>query len=451
MANSRKPAPIEARVRAFLAERLNPGARLCLGLSGGLDSSVLLHVLAGLREPLGFSLRALHVHHGLSPQADAWAEHCAAQCARLAVPLDLERVQVQRAGQGIEAAARNARYAAFDRADADAVVLAHQRDDQVETFFLRLLRGAGVEGLAAMPAERRLPASTRLLRPLLDIDRADLRDYAAAHAIEHCEDESNADTRFTRNHLRETVLPRIESRHPAYRQRVAAAAAHLADGARLLGELAELDAAAAEVEGGLDCAVLAGLGPARARNLLRHWLARAGAGMPSLAQTGEILRQALTARDDAAPSLHLGQWRLYRYHGRLYLTPPVLPASAAATAWPWHGEGELDLGGHGHLRFTACVGEGLRTASLAGVEVSVRLRAGGERLQPDPRRPRRALKKWLQEAGLPPWQRQALPVLWRGDEVVWAAAVGVDCRVRAEPGEAGWQIDWFPAGAPPRP
>jgi tRNA(Ile)-lysidine synthase len=434
---------LQGRIAVFLTSRLFPGARLCLGYSGGLDSSVLLHVLAGLRQVLGFHLSAVHVHHGLSPHADAWARHCWGKCAELGVPLSVHEVLVEKTGRGLEAAAREARYAVFRELEADFILLAHHLDDQVETFFLRLLRGAGVEGLAGMPAERGQGLGRpRLLRPLLGEERGTLQQYAEAQGLAYCEDDSNLDQTLDRNFLRHSCLPPLASRFPAYRRNVGRAAEHLRECGTLLADLAALDAERLVGPDGVDCRQLAGLSPARARNLLRHWLVGQGIGYPTEAQLQELLRQSLTARADAMLEVHLGSHLLRRHKGRLCVDSEV--ALPTQPAWRWQGEAWLDLGPVGSLNFELSRGEGLAAAMTQGGVAWVRLRAGGERLQPDCRRPRRALKKLLQEGGVPAWERARLPVLWIGEEVAWVAGVGVGCAYQAAAEEPGWIISWHP-------
>lgn len=436
-------ANIVDHVRAFLEPRLFPAARLCLGYSGGQDSSVLLHILAGLRGPLNFRLDAVHVHHGLSPHADAWAEACAQACQALGVPLTVRHVRVDSQGRGLEAAAREARYAVYARQAADFIVLAHHLDDQVETFFLRLLRGAGVDGLAAMPAERLMGnGSQRLLRPLLSVERAALRHYAGLHAVAHCEDESNLDVGRTRNFLRQSWLPTLEGRFPAYRRTVSRAVDHLRDTSTLLADLAALDAERVAGPEGLDRERLAALPPARARNLLRHWLAGEGAALPGTARMQDLMSQMLASREDALPEVRLGGRVLRRHRGKLS-SESAKPLPEAGE-WVWHGEAQLDLGASGSLQFTRVMGEGVAAVRLQSGQVRIRLRSGGERLRPDCRRPRRPLKKLLQEAGVPVWERACLPVLWIDGEVAWVTGIGVDCASQAKADEPGWLISWRP-------
>jgi tRNA(Ile)-lysidine synthase len=446
MASSRKGAPdLPGRVAACLARSFPAGGRLTVGYSGGLDSSVLLHVLAGLRASAGFSLSALHVHHGLSPHADAWAAHCQRICAGLGVPLTVRRVSVEPLAEGLEAAARAARYAVFSRLDADAVALAHHRDDQAETVLLQLLRGGGVKGLAAMPASRRLAGGKiALLRPLLDRPRAELEAWARAHALEWVEDESNRLTHLARNAVRHEILPLIESRFPGAGAALGRAAAQFAEAAALLDALADLDGLAARSPEGLAVDRLAALPEPRARNLLRRYLEAAGARLGQ-DKLREGLRQLLRAGPDARVEQSFGEVSLRRFRGRAIAVPQAgEDAEATAKDAPiltWHGEAVLDLGAAGRLRFRAAEGEGVRLAPGA-VEVS--FRRGGERLRPHPRRPRRLLKDLLREAGIPPWRRDRLPLLFVDGRLAWAAGLGADADFLAGPGEAGWLLAWEP-------
>ncbi|NWG88100.1 MAG: tRNA lysidine(34) synthetase TilS [Hydrogenophilaceae bacterium] len=415
---------------------------MCVGLSGGLDSVVLLHSLKALRGDLNFVLSAVHVDHGLSPNAGAWAGFCERLCADWQVPLTVARVQVKQAGkQGLEAAARTARYAAFAEQVGDDIVLAQHRDDQAETVLHQLLRGAGVKGLAAMPAERNLAAGPmRLLRPLLDLDRTDLQAYAEAHGLAYVEDESNLDPGYTRNFLRHHVLTEIERRFPAYRSTLARAARHFADCDQLLDDLARADAEHAIADGCLMVSGLAALSPARARNLLRFYLIGQGWPAPPADWLAEALDQLIHARPDAELRLRLAGRSLARYRDRIHVLD-VLP-EAEMTERLWQGEAVLTLPGYGQLEFARAQGQGISAARLDQAPVSVGPYEGGGEIRPDCRRPRRTAKKLMQEAAVPPWERRQLPALYCGAQLVWLAGVGVDCDFQAGPDEPGWLISW---------
>lgn len=438
-----RPLDLEGHVRDFLRSRLSPDARLCLGYSGGLDSSVLLHLLAGLRRDLGFGLSAVHVHHGLSAHADAWAEHCRLTCARLDIALTVCRVEVVADALGLEAAARAARYQAYAGQAADYIVLAHHQDDQAETLLFRLLRGAGVHGLAAM-AEQRGHQGRAILRPLLAVGRAALHEHARRHGIEYVEDDSNADLALTRNWLRHEVLPQLEQRFPACRPVLARTATQLAESAGLLDELAAADLALAEDPAGLRLEVMAGLGPARARNLLRFWLQRETAALPSRAWLVEALEQLLHTDPDRHPGLAVAGRVLGRQAGRAILRSPATPVPDGE--WRWQGEAELVLGDCGRLLFVPAVGAGLAVDRLPAQGGQVTWRVGGERLRPNCRRPARTLKNLLREAAIPAGERERLPLLFIGDRLAWAAGLGVDCAFQAGSDEPGWLISWCPPG-----
>jgi tRNA(Ile)-lysidine synthase len=432
-------------VAAAIAPSIFPAAHLALGLSGGIDSVVLLSVLLELAPTLQFSLRAVHVNHGISPNAGRWAEFCAELCARLNIPVQQESVDIAPYRDlGLEGAARRARYEAFARVDADFIVLAQHRDDQAETLLLRLLRGAGPRGLAAMsPLRSFAGARARLLRPLLGISRAEIATYARLRGLEWIEDESNADTHRRRNFLRHEVFPLLERQFPAASATIARAAAHLAEARELLDQMAQSDL---ESRGGtaLDIAVLRRLGEARAKNLLRYWCETHGIQPLSAARITELLRQLRESRSDSRVSLAGRGWDLLRYREKLYLQPAA-KAVGRDFSETWDGGNALPLLALGGvLKFKPEEGRGLSLAKLRADPVTVRVRRGGERLRLDHRRPRRTLKNLFQERSIPPWYRDRLPLLFCGEELVSVPGVGDACEFRATPGEAGLIVTWEP-------
>jgi len=427
-------------VAASLQSVVHPGAHLVVGLSGGVDSVTLLAILADLAGVMRFSLRAVHIHHGISPNASSWAQFCQDLCRTLNVPLQVERVQVDGyRSLGVEGAARRARYEAYAREAADFIVLAHHRDDQAETLLLQLLRGAGPLGMAGMPGLRPLEGSRAgILRPLLGFARADIEAWARDRGLQWIDDESNDDTARQRNFVRHRVLPLIEERFPAARATVARAAAHLAE------ELARLDLAAMDGEKDIGVAGLRRLGPMRARNALRSHLQSRAIPVPSAAQLDELYRQLVDAREGRAVLLEIQGWALRRYRGRISIERVRAPVPENFREI-WKGENTLPLlklGGV--LKFKPEEGRGLSIAQLRSAEVTVRLRDGGERLQPDERRPRRTLKKLMQEKGIPPWQRTRMPMLYCGVRLVCVPGIGEDCAWQAGPGEPGLIVSWEP-------
>ncbi len=408
-----------------------------VALSGGLDSVVLLDLLSELRpqRPLP-PVQAIHVHHGLQPAADDWVRFCQQFCAARAVPLTVIRVQVD-TGASLERAAREARYHALaQQLPRGAVLLtAQHQDDQAETLLLRLLRGAGVPGLAAMPASRPL-GEGQLVRPLLDCTRAQLEQYAHARGLAWVEDPSNADTRLRRNFLRHAVLPRLREHWPATSRVLARAAQQQAEAAGLLAELALQDLAAARVDPApgwlalpqLDLQVLRSLSEARQRNALRHWLAYFTRLPDTVHWAGwQALRDA---REDGQPRWSLESGVLQRHGSRLYWLSGDWLQAPQAQYWR-DGEEPLPLVGNGRVWIAGARPPGI---------LQIRYRAGGEQLQIDGRG-RRDLKRLLQEAGLPAFVRQRLPLLYAGDELLAVANLPQLSR------QAGVQLRWQPPSA----
>ncbi|MDP1635524.1 MAG: tRNA lysidine(34) synthetase TilS, partial [Gallionellaceae bacterium] len=331
MASSRK-SNLADHVAGLLAPLLPGHSHILIGLSGGIDSVVLLHLLHSLAPRFDWRLSALHVHHGISPNADAWAEFCAGLCSGLAIPLLIERVDIAplRDEHGLEAAARRLRHAAFARQDCDCVALAHHADDQSETLLLQLLRGAGVKGVAAMPvlsnAEGPVLSKVEgpgIVRPLLDVSRSELEAYASLHQLNWVEDESNADDSYPRNFLRHRLLPLLEQRFPAYRDTLTRSARHFAEAAELLDELSHQEGASAMDGSTQRVEALRGLSRQRAKNLLRYFLHTQGAPMPQAAQLDDLLRQLLEAREDAAVCVEFGSWQLRRVRDKAYAMPAL--------------------------------------------------------------------------------------------------------------------------------
>ncbi len=453
-----------------------PGAsRYWVAYSGGVDSHVLLHALVAVRAhwPRG-ALGAVHIHHGLQPEADGWAEHCVATCHALGIPC-VVRVVVARPGTGEspEAAARRARYAALAKvvSTGEAVLTAHHRDDQAETLLLQLLRGAGVRGLAAMPRQALLGQGW-LGRPLLAVSRAALRHYAEVQGLVWVEDPSNRDLNLDRNYLRHQLMPRLSARWPACARTLSRAAAHQAEAAALLDMLGESDLAAIvdpvvdstlvrpaapQVAGRgvpgsgnstLSIGALQRLTPARQRNVLRCWLRGNAVPIPATVVLSRIQHEILPARNDAAPCVTWPGGAVRRYRDALYglrmaLAPGAhthlgagsvaAPVSSLAPIalgridldkevrgqWPSNGVQTLVVMPTGRLVVRGVAGQGLSQARLAGRRVELRFRRGGEACRPQGRgHHRHSLKKLFQEWGVPPWQRGQIPLVYVDGELV---------------------------------
>jgi len=446
MAGSRKRRRSELvdRVAAELAASVPAGARLTLALSGGVDSIAALDLLAGLAPAHPFALDCLHVNHRISPNAGAWARFAGAAASAYGLRCAVRTVDPEPYRRlGPEAAARAARYAAFARVRADFLVLAQHRDDQAETVLLQLVRGAGVPGLAGMAAARATGGPV-LLRPLLGTTRAELERHARARGLAWVEDESNADERYARNFVRRRVLPLLAELNPAAAANLARSAAHLGEALDLARALAAIDARASMRDGRLSAAALARLDPARAKNLLRWTLAAAGVRGPDAGRLEELRRQLAAARADGAVRIAVDGAQVRRHRDGVWIVPErAAPPAGFRARWDgrriWHLP-ELD----GTLTFKRSTGSGVAARVLDGSLAEVRLRAGGERFQPDRRRPRRTLKALLRESGLPPWERERLPLLYSDGKLVAVPGIGVAAAAAAAAGERGWTVSWAP-------
>ena len=402
--------------------------RYWVAYSGGCDSTVLLHALAGLRQQLPAELHALHVNHNLHAAAPEWAAQCRRVCDSLAIPLTEVEVDARAAkGESPEAAARAARYRIFSEVlrSGDGLLLAHHRDDQAETLLLQLLRGSGPRGLAAMPKHRPLGEGW-LGRPLLDFSRQDLCRYAQAEQLEWIDDPSNFDTDFDRNFLRQQVLPLLQERWPAALTTLARSAEHQADAAELLQQLAEEDwqLTAGPQVNTLRIEALLRLSPERQRNVLRYWINTINQlPLPDSQRVARILTEVIPAAVDAKPCIRWTGGQIRRYAGLLHVlaNDPVPMASPLQ----WDLKGRLELGDGRALQATRGKGEGLRADLTKQGTITVRFRQGGEVCRPAGRGHQHSLKNLFQEWSVPPWERNRIPLLYVNEDI--AEIVGY-CR-----------------------
>lgn len=475
MAATRRPGKAEAdpdgvdpdglaALVAALAGLDRPVSTFAVALSGGPDSVALACCAARHARAHRLSLHCFHIHHGLHPLAEAWA-HAAEQVGdMLGVPVHIARVKVDLAsGEGIEAAARQARYLALAELarqhGAAPVLLAHHQDDQVETVLHRLLRGSGIDGVRGMRSDFEVEGAW-FLRPWLALPRASLAAHAQAWATRHgialADDPSNLDTHYARGALRRDVLPAMAQHWPGYRATLTRFARQADAAAAVLREVAESDLALLreahdELGACLRLPGLLALSDARQAMVLRAWLAAQQLPMPGEARLQALCVQLRTARPDRQPAWSHQGWVLRRYRDWLVLAhEPVNQATSVAVddaATPsvelvWRGEAGLPLDAfHGSLRFEP-VPHGIDPDWLRAGTLTVRLRRGRERLQIRAGSPSRSLKNLYQELGVPGWQRDRLPLVYRGEQAVYAGGVGVDLRVPHS--TPGIRLSWVP-------
>lgn len=421
--------------------------RWLVGFSGGLDSSVLLHALVACETTI--PVVPVHINHGLSPQAPQWQRHCEDVSRALGLTLICEQVRVENHGQGIENAAREARFAVFKQhvRAGDVLLLAHHLDDQVETLLYRLLRGTGPRGLGAMQPWRAFYGG-HIGKPLLEFSRQSITAYAETHQLTWIEDDSNQQRAFDRNYLRHEVLPLLQQRWPEFQRRWLQTAALCREADQLNEELAALDLSHCDEQPqrlgcSVDLAVLQQMTPQRRHNLLRYWLRRHGGSVPEFQHMEEIERQLFTGPPAPAATVAWGNNELRHFNNRLYLLPQLPPAdSERETAWSLDCD-SLVLDDGAHLSFERVVGSGLVVPTSA---VTVRRRRGGERCQPQQRAHSQQLKKLFQEYAIEPWLRDHVPLIYVGDALAAVGDLWV-CRGFAAPADQpGLVLRWdYPA------
>lgn len=425
-------------------------ARLCAGhdfliaYSGGLDSHVLLHAFATLANEQKIKLSAVHINHGLQPEADDWATHCRHTCESLAVPLTIIRVDAGAdRGESPEASARTARYNALaDCLQSGQVLLTAQHlDDQAETFMLQLVRGAGLRGLSAMPEVQPF-ATGFLVRPLLGFSREALGDYAERHSLEWIDDSSNTNLAYDRNYLRHKVMPSLYERWPAARSTIARAAGLAAETITLAETLARQDLIKTKdvADNALNVPVLQAMASDRRRNLLRIWIRDQGFPVPSASILERITGEVLNAAADREPLVSWEQAEIRRYRDKLYILP-VLSEATPAMRLVWDRVTlSLPLG---ELCYHRTQGRGLHASVLTDYRLEIRFRLGGESIRPAGRgRRRRNVKKLLQEYSVPPWLRDRMPLIYVGEHLAAIPGICVDNDWAAAESEPGITPYW---------
>lgn len=448
---------VPARVFAF-GQPDSKEEAMAIAYSGGLDSSVLLHLAQAYAAKKPVRLFAFHVHHGLNVKADDWLNHCRDTCRQLAIPFDFRQVTVNAGeGEGIEAVARRERYAALAAMcrlhGVNLLLTAHHEDDQAETVLMQLMRGAGVAGLSGMEVLGTVPgeddgAALQLLRPLLGVSRQSLESWANEKRLTWVDDDSNLDSRYARNAIRQQVAPVLSGFSPGFEKRVARSALHMQSAARLLNELAEIDWERCHDGDALDIIRMAELGHDRFDNLFRFWLDAHGLRMPSTAWLKEARAQLLDAREDAQVKLELEGAIIRRYRQHLVFqeaTPEALPVlPERRVPFTWQGEHRMPMAAFGGALLFEPATEGVDAAWLRAQTLMLGAYAGKAMLKVHAARPTKSLKAHYQEKQVPAWERQRLPLLYAGEDLLFAAGIGTaaDC---VSQGENRIRIGWTPA------
>jgi tRNA(Ile)-lysidine synthase len=430
-----------------IMDELEKAPQILVGLSGGLDSTVLLELLAETIP--AESLCAVHINHGLSPNANTWQAHVEDFCNSRNIALHCETVKVIASGKGLEDAARQSRYRVFENLlNQDGILLlGHHSDDQAETLLYRLMRGSGAKGMSGMPASRKV-GQGRLIRPLLNWPKSSLITYAHNKKLEWVEDESNDVDAFDRNYLRNQLIPVLAYQWPDYRQRLRAVAELSAESHELaeaiaIETIATLQPVEERAGWSLSVPLFNNLTPLKQKNLLRYWPQLKGLDSPGAKVINEVLVALIHARQDSVPMVSLGNGQYRRFRNRLYLLKVSKEIDSSASQQKeviWNIDNPISLSDGTHLSAEKTVGDGLR-AELAAT-LNVVTRKGGERCKPAGREHSNSLKKLLQEFNVEPWWRDRAPLFFIDQQLVAVGNFWVCEGWQAKPSEKSIKIHW---------
>ncbi len=422
MQGERSKAKVLPLFEDIISRQLDQRQKIYIAYSGGIDSHVLLHCCAAMAQLKG-KLTAVYIDHGLQPEAESWGAHCDKTAKDLGVEFLMLRVNAMAMpGKSPEEAARDARYAALKSLikAGDAVLLAQHREDQLETVLLQLFRGSGLRGLSGMPESMAFGAGV-MLRPLLNTPKQAISEYAHAHHLVWVEDPSNQSAAFDRNFLRNDVLPLLKQRWPALDKTVARSAKHCAEAQVLVEEVADelFDAAFNSVDNTLSISRLTEHRSHQRQLIIRHWFHYLGLKMPSQAMVGRILTQVVAAAEQCRPMLSGQGYCIRRYRDKLYCLRQPMQEALQDRHWPT-GLASINIG-DGRILSYLPAAQGILREQWLAAKVEVRFRRGGEKICLPGRQGHHALKNLFQEAGIPPWERQVMPLIYLDDKL---AAVG---------------------------
>lgn len=433
----------QTKLKDILSEY--PDAETCwIAYSGGLDSHVLLHVLASIQNKIKPKLIAVHINHGISNDADLWVKHCQRICEDLVIEFQTFSVDLShKSDKGTEAFAREKRYEVLGNliSNHDLLLTAHHMDDQVETILLQLMRGSGPDGLVGMPQAREFSKGI-LLRPLLDYSREEIHDYALSESLSWVEDESNKSNKYDRNFLRNRIIPELITRWPGALKTMQRAARHQAEARSLINEISgsDLDVVCESIYTKVDISRFNNLSGIRKKNVLRAWIKKNKLDMPDAQIIEKIIAEVIHANTDRNPCVKWKGGEIRRYRGYLYIMK-LLPAHDVELNKRWDLDESLKLTS-GYLKAVSGKGSGIKKDMLSNDIVEIRYRQGGEQIRPSGRVETHELKKLFQAQGILPWLRDRIPLIYHKNELIAVADLWVESKYAASESEAAWQIIW---------
>jgi tRNA(Ile)-lysidine synthase len=421
----------------------NPVGRIYIAYSGGVDSHVLLHLCA-CTPSLKDKITAVYVHHGLQAAAEAWPEHCQQIAAALGIDFKVLRVNAGAAnGQSPEEAARDARYTAFKTLlkAGDVLLVGQHREDQLETVLLQLFRGAGLAGLSGMPD--RMPfGQGMLLRPFLNIAKQTINDYARQQQLSWVEDPTNQCSDYDRNFLRNEVLPLLKQRWPVIDKTVSRSAAHCAEALGLVNEIAEqfFEQVFNQADQTLIISQLHLKSLLHQKLIIRQWFAQIGLKMPSQDLVGRILDEVVGANEQSVPLISTQGFEIRRYRDKLYCLPQAVIEIQQTKSWSNH-QRLINIGNHQALRWIESP-TGILAEHWHAAQIEIKFRSGGEKIRLYGRTGHHSLKKLFQEAGIPPWEREQMPLIYLNGCLAAVGDLWISAEFYAENPTACVRVVW---------
>lgn len=415
-----------------------------IAFSGGLDSCVLLHLFYMNKKNINQSIEAIYVNHGLQQEAEDWGEFCKKQCDEYGIAFSQVKISKPHdKGTSIEEWARQERYALINEGMNEKEVLftAHHQDDQVETFFLQALRGAGTRGLSSMPMVKQYDNKYHA-RLLLSYSRESLLNYAKENKLAWCEDKSNADTRYDRNYFRHKLTPLIEGRWPAYRETISRLINHQNETRQMLDEIASSDLELASLESPycLNLNVIKKISIARQKNLIFKWLKEVDFKTPASKNMNKIISDVIDSTAEKSPCVNWQDVEVRRYKDVLY-TAKAMAKHDVLTEYQWKPEKALSLLGE-ELIANSAQGLGISKTKTQGANFIVRYRSGGETIRPENTSQTKTVKQLFQEKSVLPWMRDRIPLVFIDGELAVIPGICIDERYSATVDEPSWDIHW---------
>ena len=414
---------------------------ISVALSGGCDSMVLLHALNELKDELNFKLNAIHIHHGISPNADKWLSFCVNECEKIKVTHKEKKIDIQSERHlGVEGAARKLRYEALDQLREETLTSAHHQNDQAETLFLQLIRGSGLKGLASMPHYHE---GRDIWKPLLNVNRKTIKEYAELNNVLFIEDESNLDMHYDRNFLRHEIFPILSERFPHLIKTLTRSVNHIAEGLNLTETIAKEDAKSffSDDLSRLSLMMTKELPKDRVINLIRWWLNKNFILMPSKKTIDNLYEQIIKIKKDNSLLIKISnKINVRAFQDELWLVKfePLLEPYEII----WRGEDKVLLPDQSQLIFKSVKGAGFSLEKLGAKALRIQNRIGGEKFKPSLNQPSRTLKYLLQKSKIPPWQREKIPLIFSEDTLVAVPNFGIHHEFVADDDKIGLTIEW---------